>query len=116
VPVRRNFGTAKEGGEELYDDPDSVLTDLLCDLRHYADRESIVFQTCLDRADMHYETEVAEVHFGLTSRPDCAPAGPLASDEARSQFSQRRALRKSTLGLHPLPDRRAAPPYGGSLE
>ena len=33
---------------------------MLCDLRHYADRESIAFKTCLDRAEMHYAAEVEE--------------------------------------------------------
>ena len=54
------YATGKEGGEELYEDPETVLTDLLCDLRHYADRESIDFKTCLDRAETHYDAEIEE--------------------------------------------------------
>jgi hypothetical protein len=54
------YATGKEGGEELYDDPETVLTDLLSDLRHYAGRETIDFKTCLDRAEMHYDAEVEE--------------------------------------------------------
>ena len=54
------YAAGKEGPGGLYDDPDAVLTDLLCDLRHYADRESIAFKTCLDRAEMHYAAEVEE--------------------------------------------------------
>lgn len=67
------YATGKEGGGELYDDPATVLTDLLCDLRHYADRESIAFKTCLDRAETHYDEEVAEElgnQFGLRC-PEC---------------------------------------------
>ena len=54
------YSAGKEGPGGLYDDPDTVLTDMLCDLRHYADRESIAFKTCLDRAEMHYAAEVEE--------------------------------------------------------
>jgi hypothetical protein len=54
------FAIGKEGGEELYDDPETVLTDLLTDLRHHADRENIDFKTCIDRAEMHYDAEVTE--------------------------------------------------------
>ena len=54
------YATGKEGGEELYDDPETVLTDLLTDLRHYTACENIDFKTCLDRAEMHYDVEVTE--------------------------------------------------------
>lgn len=54
------YATGKEGGEELYDGPETVLTDLLCDMRHYADRENFDFKICLDRAEMHYDAEVEE--------------------------------------------------------
>lgn len=67
------YAIGKEGGEQLYDDPDRVLTDLLSDLRHYAGREDIDFKACLDRAEMHYEAELAEEPgnaFGLCC-PEC---------------------------------------------
>jgi hypothetical protein len=73
------YAISKEGGEELYDDPETVLTDLLCDLRHYADRESIDFKTCLDRAEMHYDAEVEEElgnQFGLRC-PECGMSDQL---------------------------------------
>lgn len=54
------YSIAKEGGEELYDIPESVLTDILADLMHYAARESIDFNRCLDQATGHYEAEVSE--------------------------------------------------------
>ncbi len=54
------YAIDKEGGEELYDEAELVLSDLLADLRHYAARESIDFKTCIDRAEMHYDAEVAE--------------------------------------------------------
>ena len=54
----QQYAIGKEGGEELYDDPETVLTDLLTDLRHYADRENIDLKTCLNRAEMHYDAEV----------------------------------------------------------
>ena len=64
------YSAGKEGQAGLYDDPDTVLTDMLCDLRHYADRESIAFKTCLDRAEMHYAAEVKEdPAFRLARRP-----------------------------------------------
>ncbi|MGD0973458.1 MAG: hypothetical protein ABR866_05180 [Candidatus Korobacteraceae bacterium] len=67
------YATGKEGGEELYDDPETVLTDLLTDLRHYTVRENIAFKTCLDRAEMHYDAEATEEldnTFGLRC-PQC---------------------------------------------
>lgn len=63
-----SYATSKEGGAELYDEAELVLSDLLCDLRHYADRETINFQTSLDRAEHHYDAEIAEEagnQFGL---------------------------------------------------
>ena len=46
---------------ELYDDKQDVLTDLLCDLMHYAHiHEDADFQVCLARARYHHEAELAE--------------------------------------------------------
>lgn len=55
-----SYATGKEGGTELYDELEIVLTDLLCDLRHMADRDNIGFIACLDRACMHYNEETTE--------------------------------------------------------
>jgi len=54
------YAIGKEGREEPYDETEAILSDLLCDLRHYADRHSIDFKTCLDRAEMHYDAEIGE--------------------------------------------------------
>ena len=39
---------------------DDALTDLICDLMHWSDREDIDFQSALDTARMHYEAECEE--------------------------------------------------------
>lgn len=41
-------------------DPEDVLSDLLCDLMHWADEHSQKFDTELHRACQHYDAEVAE--------------------------------------------------------
>ena len=38
-------------------DYDDALPDLLCDLHHWCDRENVNFQSALDRAREHYDTE-----------------------------------------------------------
>ena len=46
---------------EFYDEKQAVLTDLLCDLMHYAHiDEAMEFQESLERARMHHEAELAE--------------------------------------------------------
>ncbi len=52
-----------------YDDP---LTDLLCDLMHWSDREDIDFHNALDTARLHYETECEESE--EENPKDCKPA------------------------------------------
>ena len=54
------YAIGKEGGEEFYDDAELVLSDFLTDLMHYAQRQSIDFIRCIDRAKGHYEEEVSE--------------------------------------------------------
>jgi hypothetical protein len=39
---------------------EDALSDLLCDLMHWSDREDIDFQNALDTARMHYEAECEE--------------------------------------------------------
>jgi hypothetical protein len=41
-------------------DYDDALTDLLCDLHHWCDRENVNFQAALDRGRQHYDTESSE--------------------------------------------------------
>jgi len=67
------YAEGKEGRGGLYDDTDQVLTDLLCDLRHYAELNSIDFDTCNRRAASHHDEERAEEignQFGLRC-PEC---------------------------------------------
>lgn len=56
------YATGKEGGAELYDEADLVLSDFLTDLMHFAQRRGIDFHTCMDRATTHYHEERAEEH------------------------------------------------------
>lgn len=46
------------GPGELEADPDSCLSDLLCDLHHWADREGIDWKEATERAGRNYEYEV----------------------------------------------------------
>lgn len=67
------YATSKEGGNELYDEPSTVLTDMLCDLMHHAQSSGIHFNTCLKLAEHHYEEELKEQlgnAFGLRC-PEC---------------------------------------------
>lgn len=48
----------KEAGTDM----ESVLSDLLCDLIHWADVENYDFHAALERAKVHYKTEVIEEH------------------------------------------------------
>jgi hypothetical protein len=41
-------------------DEESVLADLLCDLRHWADKNGQDWDEALARGDFHYESEVLE--------------------------------------------------------
>jgi hypothetical protein len=50
---------------------DDALTDLLCDLKHWSDREDIDFQNTLDTAHMHYEAECEEPD--VEHPNDCKP-------------------------------------------
>jgi hypothetical protein len=43
-------------------DYDDALTDLLCDLHHFCDRENVSFQTALNTARKHYDAECEEFH------------------------------------------------------
>lgn len=70
----QEYAEGKEGRGGLYDEPEQVLTDLLCDLRHYADLNAIDFETCHQRAVSHHNQELAEEignQFGLR----CAECG-----------------------------------------
>lgn len=51
------YATAKEGGPDMYDDPETVLVDLLSDLLHYAGCETINFASCVSTAEIHYQAE-----------------------------------------------------------
>jgi len=52
-----------EGGEfdsAYKDDPQALLTDLLADLKHWADANGLDFYQHLEAAHMHYSAEVAD--------------------------------------------------------
>lgn len=46
---------------QLDEENETVLSDLLADLHHYADEHGIDFQRCLERAAFHYSEETADV-------------------------------------------------------
>jgi hypothetical protein len=52
---------------------DDALTDLLCDLVHWSDREDIDFQNALDTARMHYEAECEESDHPTDCKPTVRP-------------------------------------------
>jgi hypothetical protein len=54
------YSEDKQGGlwGDLYDEAETVLTDLLADLMHYAEAHKIDFQTVLERARTHHDAEV----------------------------------------------------------
>lgn len=51
------YATGKEGGDELYDDTATVLTDLLADLMHLCAWQGVDFRECIIRAETHYDAE-----------------------------------------------------------
>jgi hypothetical protein len=62
------YAIGKEGKGGLYETPETVLTDLLCDMRHYADMKGFDFGTCNARSSSLYGEEAAEEignQFGL---------------------------------------------------
>lgn len=67
------YAIGKEGKRKLYDKADLVLSDLLCDLHHYADMKGIDFKVCASRAASAYSEEIADEldnEFGLRC-PEC---------------------------------------------
>jgi len=46
--------------DPLKDGPETVLSDLLAHLMHFADKENISFLNCVDRAGRHFTAEVAD--------------------------------------------------------
>ncbi len=54
------YAIGKEGKGGLYETPETVLTDLLCDMRHYADLKGFDFGTCNARAASLYGEEEDE--------------------------------------------------------
>lgn len=60
-----NFGEAT--GLSMIHEKECVVTDLLCDLRHWCDRNEVDFEGSLRMAEMHYEAETNPDH------PDCFP-------------------------------------------
>jgi hypothetical protein len=41
---------------------DDALSDLLCDLMHWCDRNDCEFEAALSRARMHYDAEITSEH------------------------------------------------------
>lgn len=55
------FYAYREGrSDELSSSEETVLTDLLADLMHYAHSMRMDFQNCIDVAQMHFDAEIAE--------------------------------------------------------
>ena len=54
------YAIGKEGGEDYYDAPEIVMSDLLTDLMHFAQQYDIDFSWCLKRARSHYKEELSE--------------------------------------------------------
>lgn len=74
------YATGKEGGNDLYDEAELVLSDMLTDLMHFADRMDIDFRRCVARAESHHSEECAEEHPaslfpGLIADDDAEPGG-----------------------------------------
>jgi hypothetical protein len=68
-----DYAVAKKDKAGFYDGPATVLTDMLCDLMHYAGLKQIDLEECIRTARMHYQAELAEElgnQFGLRC-PDC---------------------------------------------
>lgn len=42
------------------EDDETILTDLLADLRHWADREGIDWKAVVTTAEMHYDAETSD--------------------------------------------------------
>jgi vacuolar-type H+-ATPase subunit I/STV1 len=74
---------------QLYDTPETVLSDILCDMIHYATRESIDFTAVLERAEEAYREEVteAEIELFMAHGSEILDALRKARDEL--QFQQR---------------------------
>lgn len=53
------YATGKEGGDDLYDEPGTVITDFLADLMHFAAQTGVDLRQCLIRADTHFDAERA---------------------------------------------------------
>ena len=59
------YNEAKEGRTLPYDTLETVFTDLLCDLIHYARRSGIDMDGAYKRATSHFEDEEIERHMDL---------------------------------------------------
>jgi hypothetical protein len=60
------------------------LSDLLCDLLHWSDRESVNFQEALDTAYIHYEAECQEEEFSKQNPKDYETSSVLNVSSGRS--------------------------------
>ena len=40
------------------EEPETQISDLLCNLQHYADEQGVDFRACLDRGNRNYSEEV----------------------------------------------------------
>lgn len=59
----RAYSDEKEGkrkGGRLYDDPETVLTDLIADCYHLAHRDGLDMERVLRLAQGHFEAEIEE--------------------------------------------------------
>jgi hypothetical protein len=55
-----HYAIAKGEARGLYTDIETVFTDFLADLMHFAEREDLDVHRCIHMATVHYEAEKAE--------------------------------------------------------
>ena len=57
--------TGQNASGDLEHDKETVVCDLLCDLRHLCDEEGVDWNNCLRRGMDHYESEIDPENEGL---------------------------------------------------
>jgi hypothetical protein len=51
------YAIAKGEARGLYTDTETIFTDFLADLMHFADREGLDLERCISMAALHYDAE-----------------------------------------------------------
>lgn len=52
------FASSTSSIDNLNKEPDEVLTDLLCDLEHWANQNDISFDDCVAHGKAHFDAEI----------------------------------------------------------